>query len=64
MARDIKVGSYVKVVNDQNGEYVGMKGTIEAISPSGNHFVRFDNRVLSMPFSREEIAPANRKRNA
>lgn len=67
MARDIKVGSYVKVISSPLDEELDMKGVVEKIQQESygiGYYVRFDDIEGIYPFERKEIAPANRKRNA
>lgn len=63
MARQIKVGSYVKVINDQNDDTdLGKKGVVTY--RDGDYVsVLLDDRKTPLPFSLNELAPANRKRN-
>lgn len=61
MARLIKIGSYVQVTVDKDsGMLVGRKGTVKSIDNSDHIWVAFDNHRIPLPFSRDELKPANR----
>lgn len=58
--RELKVGSYVQVIQDKDsGMLVGRKGTLTSIS-NDYYWIKFNNHNISLPFSADEIKPANR----
>jgi hypothetical protein len=61
MAREIKVGSYVKVVEDKDsGMLVGRAGTVTSLA-NDKIWVQFGGpKSLALPFSVDELKPANR----
>lgn len=60
MAREIKIGSYVQVIADNDsGMLVGRKGTVKSLA--NNHvWVKFDNHSIPLPFGIDEVKAANR----
>jgi len=63
MARTIKVGSYVEVIEDKDsGMLVGRKGTVSSLA-NDKIWVQFGGpKSLALPFGADELKPANRKK--
>lgn len=62
MAREIKFGSYVQVVEDRDsGMLVGRKGDVTSFA-NDKIWVKFDNHSIPLPFDYDELKAVNRKR--
>lgn len=62
MAREIKINSAVKVIEDRDsGMLVGKQGIVTSLA-NDKVWVQFPNRPIPLPFSRDELKVVNRKR--
>lgn len=61
--RQIKIGSYVQVVVDKDsGMLIGRKGTVESLA-NDKYWIQLPNHAVLLPFGRDEIKAANKKKN-